>query len=108
MVLGQSFTDKSGRTHKMAGRLGPAFSFAERKLNLGYRDARLAADPPLRPAGARLRGHEFHYATAETAKEADPPFAFVRDAHGGAEQPEGSRRKLVSGGFFHIIAAGSA
>jgi cobyrinic acid a,c-diamide synthase len=104
MVLGQSLTDKGGRTHKMAELLGPAFSFAERKLNLGYRDVRLAQAHPLGPAGARLRGHEFHYATAGDAD--DPPFAFVRDAHGGAERPEGSRRGRTSGSFFHIIAAG--
>ena len=103
MVLGQSLTDKSGRTHRMAGLLSPAFSFAERKLSLGYRDARLAAAHPLGAAGARLRGHEFHYATVEPAGE--PPFAYVRDAHGGEDRPEGSRRGRTSGSFFHIIAA---
>jgi cobyrinic acid a,c-diamide synthase len=105
MVLGQSLTDKCGRAHKMAGLLGPAFSFAERKLNLGYRDARLAAAHPLGAAGARLRGHEFHYATAQAPDAPDAPFAFVHDAHGGAKQPEGSRRGRTSGSFFHIIAA---
>jgi cobyrinic acid a,c-diamide synthase len=104
MVLGQCLTDKAGRTHRMAGLLGPAFSFAERKLSLGYRDARLAAEHPLGAAGARLRGHEFHYATVKPVDE--PPFALVRDAYGGEEQPEGSRRGRTSGSFFHIIAAG--
>ncbi len=104
MVLGQSLTDKSGVTHKMAGLLGPAFSFAERKLNLGYRDARLAAAHPLGPAETRLGGHEFHYATLTAQDEPDSPFAFVRDAHGGAERPEGGLRGRVSGSFFHIIS----
>jgi cobyrinic acid a,c-diamide synthase len=101
MVLGQSLTDQSGRAHRMAGLLGASFSFAKRKLHLGYRHARLAAAHPL---GASLRGHEFHYATIEGGVPGDQPFAFVRDAHGGPEQAEGSRRGNVTGSFFHIIA----
>jgi cobyrinic acid a,c-diamide synthase len=105
MVLGQSLTDQVGHAHPMAGLLGASFSFAKRKLHLGYRHARLAGAHPLGPEGALLRGHEFHYATIETKSEGDAPFAFVRDAHGGAEQAEGSRRGKVSGSFFHVIAA---
>lgn len=106
MVLGERLIDASGATHRMAGLLGPTFSFAKRKLNLGYRDARLADAHALGAAGARLRGHEFHYATMTPALGADdPPFAFVSDAHGGAERMEGARRGRVSGGFFHIVAA---
>jgi cobyrinic acid a,c-diamide synthase len=104
MVLGQSLTDQAGDVHPMAGLLGVSFSFAKRKLHLGYRQARLIAPHPLGAKDALLRGHEFHYATIETKRESDPPFAFVRDAHGGAEQAEGSRRGKVSGSFFHVIA----
>ncbi|WPP06292.1 cobyrinate a,c-diamide synthase [Methylocella tundrae] len=105
MVLGQSLIDKAGEAHAMAGLLSQSFSFAERKLNLGYRDARLAAAHPLGAAGSSLRGHEFHYATTLAASETDAPFALVRDAHGGAERMEGGRRGQTSGSFFHIIAA---
>ncbi len=105
MVLGQSLTDQSGQTHYMADLLGASFSFMKRKLHLGYRQARLAEAHPLGAKGALLRGHEFHYATIETTGEGDPPFAFVRDAHGGREQTEGSRRGKVTGSFFHVIAA---
>jgi cobyrinic acid a,c-diamide synthase len=107
MVLGQSLIDQAGKAHRMAGLLGPSFSFAKRTLHLGYRDARLASDHSLGPADARLRGHEFHYATVENSNEADPPFAFVRDAHGNMEQPAGGRRGRVSGSFFHVIASGA-
>jgi cobyrinic acid a,c-diamide synthase len=105
MVLGQSLTDQAGHVHRMAGLLGASFSFANRKLHLGYRQARLAEAHPLGAKGALLRGHEFHYATIETKGEGDPPFAFVQDAHGGAEQAEGNRRGQVTGSFFHVIAA---
>ncbi|MGB6176898.1 MAG: cobyrinate a,c-diamide synthase [Methylocella sp.] len=105
MVLGESLTDQAGHAHPMAGLLGASFSFASRKLHLGYRQARLAGAHPLGAKGALLRGHEFHYAILEAARLPDAPFAFVRDAHGGAELAEGSRRGKVSGSFFHLIAA---
>ena len=88
----------------MAGLLGVATSFARRKLNLGYRDARLLAGGPLGPEGTRLRGHEFHYATV-TAPGPDPAFAEVFDAYGAGPTPAGSRRGNVTGSFFHALAA---
>jgi cobyrinic acid a,c-diamide synthase len=104
MVLGQDLTDQACRAHPMAGLLGASFSFANRKLHLGYRQARLVESHPLGAKGALLRGHEFHYATIEADCLPDAPFAFVRDVHGGAEQAEGNRRGKVSGSFFHVIA----
>jgi cobyrinic acid a,c-diamide synthase len=105
MVLGQALTDHKGRTHRMAGLLDVATSFISPKLHLGYRQARLAEAHPLGPKGALLRGHEFHYATAEGASSGDKPFAFVRDAYDEEQQPEGARRGNVTGSFFHVIAA---
>ena len=61
MVLGQTLTDAEGIVHPMAGLLGASFSFAKRRMNLGYRDVTLAADCLLGVEGTRLRGHEFHY-----------------------------------------------
>src|SRR3981081_4380157 len=46
MLLGDSLTDADGATHRMAGLLPLATSFAERRLHLGYRSARLMADTP--------------------------------------------------------------
>jgi cobyrinic acid a,c-diamide synthase len=105
MALGAALTDATGATFEMAGLLGVTTSFAKRKMMLGYRDASLAANCALGLAGARLRGHEYHYATIAAAGS-DAPFAFVRDAYGGAPEPSGSRRGLVTGSFFHAIASG--
>jgi cobyrinic acid a,c-diamide synthase len=106
MVLGTSMTDAQGTVHAMAGLLSVSTSFAQRKLHLGYRDARLLADGCLGAAGTRLRGHEFHYATITTIGD-DAPFALVADAHGSEPAPTGSRRGCVSGSFFHLIAEAS-
>jgi cobyrinic acid a,c-diamide synthase len=103
MVLGRALTDAAGESHAMAGLLSVVTSFAKRKLQLGYRDARILADGPLGRAGGRLKGHEFHYSTILDPGE-DEAFAEVGDAYGGALQPSGGRRGLVSGSFFHAIA----
>jgi cobyrinic acid a,c-diamide synthase len=104
MVLGKTLTDAQGAVHPMAGLLDVSTSFARRKLHLGYREARLIEPVCLGPAGARLRGHEFHYASV-TDRGGDAPLALVSDAYGSEPTPTGSRRGLVSGSFFHVIAA---
>jgi cobyrinic acid a,c-diamide synthase len=104
MVLGRGLTDAAGVEHAMAGLLDLSTTFAVRRMTLGYREAELDGDCALGRAGKRLRGHEFHYATV-TDRGADPPFARVRDAYGGDWVPAGSRQGLVSGSFFHLIAA---
>ncbi len=103
MVLGTSLTDAAGVSHAMTGLLGHATSFANRRLHLGYRAARLLADSAVGPAGAELRGHEFHYAEVSDPGD-DLPLAVLADAAGTDLGPAGGRRGRVSGAFFHAIA----
>jgi cobyrinic acid a,c-diamide synthase len=110
MVLGAGLVDAQGQRHEMLGLLGLETSFAKRKMNLGYRLAQLCAPVPGYGVGARLRGHEFHYASI--LSQPDPPLAEVRDANGLAVAQTGSRRAgagggQVSGTFFHLIAEAS-
>jgi cobyrinic acid a,c-diamide synthase len=102
MVLGAGLIDKDGTRHAMMGLLGLETSFATRRMHLGYRLAELAAGMPGYAAGARLRGHEFHYATILV--QPDGPLAAVRDANGAEVAESGSRRGHVTGTFFHLIA----
>jgi len=87
----------------MLGLLGHSTSFARRKMHLGYRQARLAADCPLGPSGSLIRGHEFHYAQV-TDPGRDAPLADLADGQGTPLGPAGGRRGRVSGTFFHAIA----
>jgi len=103
MTLGASLTDASGQEWPMAGLLDVKTSFATRKLNLGYRDVTLLHDCRLGAKGARLRGHEFHYATI-IERGQDAPLAMARDAYGSAPVASGSRRGTVTGSFFHVVA----
>jgi cobyrinic acid a,c-diamide synthase len=103
MVLGAGLEDADGARHEMAGLLGHETSFADRKLHLGYREARLLAPSALGPAGGRLRGHEFHYATVTQAGN-DAPLLELVDGQGEPLGPSGGRRGHVTGAFFHAIA----
>jgi len=103
MVLGQSLEDAGSIDHPMAGLLGHRTSFARRRMSLGYRRARLRDDGLLGRRATWLRGHEYHYAT-ETAGSAEPPLADLEDGEGRSLGPAGSRRGLVSGSFFHLLA----
>lgn len=106
MAMGAGLIDAEGRRHAMAGLLGLETSFAARRMHLGYRSAVLGAAIPGLPAGSRLRGHEFHYATI--LAQPDAPLAQVTDAAGQPVAETGSHRRLAGGGcasgtFFHLI-----
>ncbi|MCT8330173.1 cobyrinate a,c-diamide synthase [Albidovulum sediminis] len=102
MAMGAAIIDKSGQRHEMAGLLGLVTSFEKRRMHLGYRLARLHAPVPGHGAGARLRGHEFHYSTI--IEQPDMALAEVVDANGDSVPETGSRRGLATGTFFHLIA----
>ena len=106
MALGEALIDAQGKRHAMAGLLGLVTSYEKRKFHLGYRRALLNAPMPGAPAGAALRGHEFHYSSI--LEQPDAPLAQVFDADGQPTPETGSLRGHVSGTFFHLIAQESA
>lgn len=103
MVLGAALEDAGGVTHPMAGLLGHVTSYARRRMNLGYREARLLADSPVGAAGDVIRGHEFHYSRLVSAGD-DAPLAQLADSQGRDLGPSGGRRGHVTGCYFHAIA----
>jgi len=102
MVLGRGLVDAGGERHAMAGLLALETSFAARRLSLGYRQARLAADGPLGRAGTAFRGHEFHYATV-TAEGPGAPLFEAADAAGRARGADGLVAGRVAGSFLHLV-----
>lgn len=103
MVLGRAIEDADGVGHAMLGLLGHETSFAKRKINLGYRQARLRRDCAIGRAGDTVRGHEFHYARVTQAGD-DEALADIADGAGNPLGPSGARRGPVTGTFFHAIA----
>jgi cobyrinic acid a,c-diamide synthase len=107
MAMGEGLVDASGARHEMAGLFKLATSFEKRRMHLGYRLAQLTSPIPGHRAGARLRGHEFHYATI--LEHDDAPLAEVVDATGAVVPEAGSCTAFEAGGratgsFFHLIA----
>jgi cobyrinic acid a,c-diamide synthase len=101
MVLGQALIDAGGERHRMAGLLPVTTSFDKPALHLGYRDMRLACATPLGSAGARFRGHEFHYASLiETDGQ---PLFEASDGAGAPLGAVGAVRGSVMGSFLHLI-----
>lgn len=102
MVLGQGLTDSDGFRHAMAGLLPLETSFAEPRLHLGYRIAKLAGDSPLGAKGLGYGGHEFHYASIVAEGPAQPLFS-TSDAKGADQGPAGLVAGRVAGSFIHLI-----
>ncbi|MFE5797578.1 cobyrinate a,c-diamide synthase [Streptomyces sp. NPDC056503] len=86
----------------MCGVLDADARMSER-LTLGYRDAVAVGDSVLAPAGARLRGHEFHRTVIEPGAGATPAW--------GLRQPEPRVEGFVRGGvhasYVHTHWAGA-
>jgi len=102
MVLGRGLIDGDGRWHEMAGLLPVETSFADRKLHLGYRVIETVTPTALGPAGARYRGHEFHYASI-TSEDNGAPLFHARNARGDDLGACGMSHGSVSGSFMHLI-----
>ncbi len=103
MVLGDAIIDAEGKEWEMAGLLPITTSFAKRKLHLGYRAVRLAADCPIGIKDSVVRGHEFHYASIIKQGEA-ASLGEARDANGALLGSAGMRLGNVTGSFFHFVA----
>jgi cobyrinic acid a,c-diamide synthase len=105
MVLGEALIDGEGRSHRMAGLLPLVTSFAARRLHLGYRRCRLAAESPLGAAGPLFRGHEFHYASIVSEGSAERLFE-VADVDGNPLGAAGLRVGSVMGSYLHLVDRG--
>jgi cobyrinic acid a,c-diamide synthase len=104
MVLGEGLEDAEGNRHEMTGLLSHETSFAKRRLQLGYRAAKLSATCPLGSSGEIVRGHEFHYASL-TKTGSDATLAELFDAEDSSLGATGGRRGHVTGTFFHVVAS---
>ncbi len=102
MVLGAGLVDPDGESHAMAALLPLQTSFAQRRLHLGYRRARLAMDCALGARGAAFRGHEFHYAVIEDEGQGEPLF-MCDDSRGRTLGGSGRWAGTVFGSFLHVI-----
>ena len=105
MVLGRG---AGGRRRRDAtgwpGCSATSTSFAKRKMNLGYRQARLLADAPIGRGGGGRCAATSSTIRGWSSRGSDAPLAELFDGQGQPLGPAGARRGQVSGTFFHAIA----
>ncbi|MEM9602225.1 MAG: cobyrinate a,c-diamide synthase [Pseudomonadota bacterium] len=102
MALGHTLIDAESRPHRMAGLLDIDTSFADRRLQLGYRRVQLAAPTPL--GSAPLGAHEFHYSQRVASRQAAATAEIV-DARGQRHDNTWFASGSVSGSYLHAIDA---
>jgi len=102
MYLLESLTDADGEAHAMCGALPGRAVLRGKRAALGYREARTLVPGPFGPAGALLRGHEFHYSEFE-GELASPAYALT--ASDGTEALDGQAVGNILGGWFHAHLA---
>ena len=69
MILAEAL-ECDAQSYPMAGVIpGSAHFSRTAKVKLGYRELRATRDSPVVVAGTRVKGHEFHYSTHDTAAE---------------------------------------
>jgi cobyrinic acid a,c-diamide synthase len=85
--------------HRLAGVLAADAVMTDR-LTLGYRTAECRVATPLGEAGARMRGHEFHYSTIEPAGDALDVRGLLGGGHAGFANPH------LLASYVHVHLAG--
>ncbi len=100
MYLGRSLRDLDGGRHPMAGLLDLETEM-QKRLSLGYTEMEAVRANLLTPAGARLRGHEFHYSAARA--DGDLRYAYrVKRGKGIADGRDGATVQNVLAGYTHL------
>jgi cobyrinic acid a,c-diamide synthase len=106
MFLAESLEDREGRVHPMAGVLPAPVRMRPHGLTLGYREVELTGACPLGPAGAVVRGQEFHASTLGPVPPAIPRVYRVRVPGADGDRPEGYLvgRALLSYTHLHFAS----
>jgi cobyrinic acid a,c-diamide synthase len=101
MALAETLTTADGDAHEMAGVLPASVERRERYQALDHVELRARRGALTADAGARLRGHEFHYSAADVASDAR--FAFDVERGTGIDgDREGLTEHRTLGTYCHV------
>jgi cobyrinic acid a,c-diamide synthase len=107
MALAETLTDVDGERHEMAGVLPADVEMCERYQALDHVELLAREDALTAAGGERLRGHEFHYSSADVAPDAT--FAFdVERGDGIADGRDGLTEHRTLGTYAHVHADSGA
>ncbi len=99
MYLGRSLEDLEGKQHPMVGVIPAVSAMSGERLVLGYREVESRIDNPLMGRGRRVRAHEFHWSTLETAPSEEQSVYRVVDQE---NRPDGFHVGSVWASYVHI------
>jgi cobyrinic acid a,c-diamide synthase len=102
---GMLYLAESLDAERMCGVI-PARAAMGPRLTLGYRQAHAPADSVLAPAGARVRGHEFHRTTVTPAAGAQPAWRWPGTTGPGATVADGFAGPRLHASYLHVHWAG--
>lgn len=103
MYLAEAIRTTSGERFPMVGVLRGVVRMRERLAALGYVEVEAQSDGPLLAAGARARGHEFHYSEWERPPiETDAVRCAYRLLGSGRTRAEGYRYKNTLASYVHL------
>lgn len=108
MYLTQAIYDFAGQSYSMVG-LIPAECRMEDKLQtVGYVEAEANCDNIFMKAGAKLRGHEFHFSVMAQFDEKKFPWAFTFEKkRTRSVYPAGYAKDNILASYLHIHFAGN-
>lgn len=107
MTLAETLTTGEGDTHQMAGILPADVRMHDRYQALDHVELRAQESTHTADAGQNLRGHEFHYSSADIAR--DGQFAFDVERGDGIEGgQEGLYEYETLGTYCHVHPASGA
>jgi cobyrinic acid a,c-diamide synthase len=104
VFLGQTLVVGEKR-YEMAGALPLTFTLGPRPQGHGYCELETVRDNPYFAVGQTIRGHEFHYTSAQSESVAELDFAFrVRRGHGFDGRRDGLCHRSVLACYTHVHA----
>ena len=107
MALAESLTTADGDSHRMAGVLPADVRMHDRYQALDHVELRARRGTLTAGSGGRLRGHEFHYSSADAASDAR--FAFdVERGDGIDDGRDGLTEYRALGTYCHVHPASGA
>ncbi|MFC6823546.1 cobyrinic acid a,c-diamide synthase [Halopelagius fulvigenes] len=106
MALGESLTTAEGERHEMAGVLPVDIRMCDRYQALDHVELRATRDALTASEGETLRGHEFHYSTADP--DPDATFAFEVERGTGIDGFDGLCEYETLGTYAHVHAESGA
>jgi cobyrinic acid a,c-diamide synthase len=102
-----SLTTVDGNTHAIAGLLPVAVTMQDQYRALDHVAFEATTDTLIAATGDRLRGHEFHYSSADTGQDAS--FAFdIRRGTGIDGEHDGVVEYATLGTYSHVHAESGA